>query len=437
MILNEQELLEYKIFLILNEAYVGKTPILEAIENKIGELRKKVKYSNANDTLKETLEINRLFEKQFGMNTFALHIYPSDFVNGFTHVIANNFDIAAEVTMHDMVEANATDGYRFKEGNGFVIIINLASQLFTDPQYTNAEILAVMLHELGHNFADAIYDEIEYANKSMMNAYYKYLVHMVTLYAITIVGIPTAIKIKKMLKEYTNRNRQKVEKKSQVVGKGKIKALFNSINAKTGDFFWIIKGILTRLQGGSTIAKRKRSHNIGNDSQLPQVKKAKSLQKQNEVIADKFAGIYGYGPDQASVLLKMEYTPSPSAKFMSKLGKKAQDLSDQYDKECLDLHKFDEHPQLIQRIMTEITLLKNELKNDNADPKLKKVIKDQITQLEEVLKMATVVTNEMSKSQEAQTIYNQFIKDTCPDALEKEIEDKIEKALNDILYGGN
>ena len=59
MILNEQELLEYKIFLILNEAYVGKTPILEAIENKIGELRKKVKYSNANDTLKETLEINR------------------------------------------------------------------------------------------------------------------------------------------------------------------------------------------------------------------------------------------------------------------------------------------------------------------------------------------------------------------------------------------
>ena len=52
-------------------------------------------------------------------------------------------------------------GYRFKPNNGFCIICVVFAGILTDNNITNEEVVAVMLHELFHNFADIIQNKIE------------------------------------------------------------------------------------------------------------------------------------------------------------------------------------------------------------------------------------------------------------------------------------
>ena len=419
----------------VNEAYVGKTPTLEKMEQKIGEMRAKLKYSGANSTLKETLEVNRLFEEQFGMEVFGLKIIPASYINAYTMVIANRFDIAQYEDMPSMVEANPNTGYRFKDGNNFCVVAYITTQLIMDPNYTDAEILAILLHELGHNFADCIYDDINLANKEMMNNYRTAMIQVIIMLAISIVGLPMAVglfvRYIKELKELNNKNKRKEEKKTQKIGKGKLSAFIRSIKAKANGISELISGILFRLSGG--IHAWKRSMEIHGDKD----KARKSLGRQNEVIADKFAGIYGYGPDLATALLKLEATPSASEKAVDKLGKFGKDINDKYAEAMLDINDYDVHPQVIQRIMEEIKLLENELKKEDLDPKVKKVIQDQLNQLRDIIKLATTVKEEMNKREKTRTLYNQYMANECPDAVDKEIEDKIEEALDKVLNGGN
>ncbi|MBR6289261.1 MAG: hypothetical protein IKR19_08000 [Acholeplasmatales bacterium] len=418
----------------VNEAYVGKTPTLEKIEQKIGELRSKLKFSGANSTLKETLEINRLFEEQFGMEVFALKILAATYENAYTIVLANRFDIAEFEDLPSMVEANPTTGYRFKKDNNFCIIMNITTQLIMDTDYTDAEILAILLHELGHNFADCIYDDINIANKDMMNTYRTSMVQAIIMLAISIIGLPAAVglfvRFLKELKELNNKNRNKAEKKGQKIGKGKLSAFIASIKAKINGISDLVSGILFRLSGA--VNTYKRSLEISGDKD----KARKSLGRQNEVIADKFAGIYGYGPDLATALLKLEATASASEKAVDKLGKFGKDINDKYTEAMLDINDYDVHPQVIQRIFEEIKLLENELKKEDLDPKVKKVIQDQLNQLREVIKIATTVKDEMNKREKTKTLYNQYIANECPDAVDKEIEDKIEESLDKVLNGG-
>lgn len=418
--------------LMLNEAYVGKTPTLEAIEKKIGEIRPKIKYSGANSTLKEVLELNRLFEKQFGMDVFALKVYPTSYPNAYTTVFANTFDIAEDyVSLAKQITADASNGYRFKPGNNFCIICYIATSILVDPQYTDEEVVAILLHELGHNFADCIYGDIELADREMMIAYKKFIIFVSIMYALTIVGIPIAIQNLKNLNIYSNKNRRKSEHKNQKVGKGKVKSIVDSMGARFRDFSSLAMEIASRIFDVGYIKNYKRFAKINHEDE----KNKKSLGRQNEILADKFAGIYGYGPAQATALLKLNNTPSIGSKAISKLGKLGESINQRYDDAIKDLHDFDVHPHVIQRIMEEIKLLENELAKEDLDPKMKKVIEAQLKQLNDILDDATKVTKEMSKSEKAIALYNQFIRRECPDSVEKEIEDKIEKALDDALNG--
>ena len=422
----DASLTEYRDSLMINEAYVGKTPTLLEIENKIGEARAKIKYSGANNTLKEVLEINRLFEKQFGMEIFALKIYPSDIANAYTMVLARNFDIAEEEILHNMIEANAQTGYRFKPDNGFCIIMNIASSLITDPQYTNGEILAILLHELGHNFADCIYKDIEIANRDMMLATKRFLLFYIIIFALC-----GRFDLVKLYLSLYNRKKRRKEKRGQKVGKGKIAAFIGSLRARGADLGALIDGVLARLSGGRNIAMYKRMA----DSAGTKKEARKSLDRQNEIIADKFAGIYGYGPEQATALLKLTNTTSKAAKIVNKLGKFGRNMNDAFDKEMLDINDYDCHPQVIQRIMEEVKLIENELKREDIDPKVKELLQSQLDELKAILESATTVSDEMTDKEKAQAEYNKYILNQNPDSVDKEIEDKIEKALNDALYG--
>lgn len=421
-----QNIIDYK-YQLVNEAYFGKNETFLEMEKQIGIIREKAlsKFTDINRS-PEVLKLNRLFEKQFGMDVFALHVEKSEIINAYTIPVALNFDIALNTNLSKMVVADKQNGYRFKEGNDLCIICNVYLGLLKSPEITNGEIIAVILHELGHNFADAIYKNIYVANQKYMIQYYRQLI-WATILSLGILG-PRAYSI---YKKNTNKQKNKENKKTH---KRFLQGLFSGIKSTYSDFNMYINEVLARLSG--SFDKSYIDAYIKNAEKSGYTEKVKkSLGRQNEVIADRFCGVYGYGPEQASVLVKMTNisTNSKAAQTVENIPIIGKQANKDYDSWFDVAYKIDEHPHVIQRLNEEIKLLEVECAKADIDPKLVKVMKSQIKQLEELRDKITTVTDDMTEKQMSQAeVYNN-INSMDPDAVDEEIENAIIDAFDSII----
>ena len=404
----------------LHEAYIGKTPILLEIEDQVNKIRAICNKFKDIDKHAEVQKLNRLFEKQFGMDVFALHVVHENVINAYTIPVNTRFDIALKENISKKVTGSKDTGYRFKEGNNLAIVCTVYLGLLNCPDLTDEEIVAIILHELGHNFADAIYDKIKVANKSWAKSYYNYLI----FYTIITFGLGY-----KAIADNKNKNVAKKEKKARY---NPLRGIWKGINGTFSNLSSFVNECLARLLGGSDFVLYKSSLSSKQKDEIKE-KTMKSIGRQNEVIADKFAGVYGYGPAQGSALLKMEKHESNAAKFVQKIPVIGAMQNDSFEIAYLDITDFDVHPQVIQRIHEEIKLLNNELKSSNLDPKLEKVLKEQIKELQDMIEDAINVAENASKVEKARANYYALINNTAPDAVTEELEDAIEKALNDAL----
>ena len=159
---------------IMNEAYIGKNENFLEMEKLLGLIRSNLDYKKDLNRSENVQKFNRLMEKQFGCKVFALRIEKANVINAYTEVLNLRFDITNKIDMRKAVIANQSDGYRFKEPNNFCIVCTVYSGLLGYEELSNAEVLAIILHEIGHNFADGIYGFINVQN-SLSMAWYKRL----------------------------------------------------------------------------------------------------------------------------------------------------------------------------------------------------------------------------------------------------------------------
>ena len=129
----------------LQEVYFGKSDILLQAEKQIGVIRSEFKSSKDMTAHPATQAFNRLIEKQFGMELFALQIEHEEAFDAYTIPIAKRFDIVREDNFKNLVEMNPKTGYRFKKDNGLCIVAYISSGLISNQNFTNAEILAILL----------------------------------------------------------------------------------------------------------------------------------------------------------------------------------------------------------------------------------------------------------------------------------------------------
>ena len=130
----------------------------------------------------------------------------------------------------------------------------------------------------------------------------------------------------------------------------------------------------------------------------------------------------------------MEEYKSAAYKYIETKGNKEQKKANsKYQKAIAKINFYDIHPQSIQRVNEELKLLKRELAKEDLDPKVKEILEEQISQLEEKLKEFTTTSKKLSKNDNAQRLFNAYINDEFPDAVSEEIEEKIEEALDKLL----
>ena len=435
MSLYGNSIIDYRNTQVVNEAYVGKTPTLEEIEKKIGELRENIKFSDNLNRSDKITEINRLFEKQFGMDIFALKVLQTKYIDAYTYSLSTRLDYAEKyASLADMITADMKNGFRFKPGNDAAVVVCISYEFLHNKLWTDAEIMAILLHEIGHNFSGSLYNDIYIANREMMLQYKKTLKYLIVLYAIAslcIVGIPGLIKTIKQYNNLKNKNIKKDAKKDRKKKPSKLKGFFGALKGKQSDYATFVDELSARMNGDKYAEYAGKYFDDMDSKGYGEEYFKQTNGRIDEVIADKFAGIYGYGPDQATALLKCDEWDSRAAKKIKQTGsKKDKENNLKYEKVNMQIHRYDIHPQTIQRINEELKLLKREIEKDDVDPKLKEVMLEQVKQLEDILKDATTTYEKIDKNTEARKLYNEYINDKYPDAVNDDIEEKIEECLD-------
>lgn len=367
----------------INEIYFGRTKEMEKLVDRMRILRRKYYgqpfFSNMN-TDEDLLKFDRLIEDTFGFEAFALIIEPSGNFNAFTLPVSGQ--LGNDKAKNIMASKN---GFKFDKRDGMCTSVFVYSSLFTDERFTDEEILAIILHELGHNFSASIC-EMGY----VMSIVKKVINAMILLISPIAIFIPNGLKIvfhtnKAFAKFYIEFMKDIKYNKGLFNAIYILKSFGNIIKTFIDTIGGLIEPFMIFSPAFIPILVQnvtKKAYDMTNPIILVQT----ILGKDEENVADNFASFYGFSKELNSALFKMDqyYGGNKGMELSTNIplvGHLYNLLMEPYK---LVLRCFDEHPTNYQRTANAITYMKKEINKEKIDPKMKKVIQRELENTEEM-----------------------------------------------------
>lgn len=342
----------------VNETYFGKSKELEIIEksfDKAIQSKDKIDASSLGIVAKQ-------LQKKFGFDNVSIGIDKSPGLNAYTYI-----DIADIKKM----KIKTSEGYKALPGNTCSILVVFSPAMLSGV-LSGKELTAITLHEIGHQFA----------SKRILNS------SSLRYMASYIRGLSELDKIIRIASQETNSIADMFMMIRRVISK------------LTEDAVFAIKYVINTLILLKDILKTptlKDTYNLIGDStksnrimnyikNFDKVKKPIKVHDLEEEMADSFATIYGYGPELASALTKIE----------------ASDIDeefDPYDNSFYNLYIYIPIYTLLsyictsdsgiaiqtsRRVYAQLLTLRKEMNDINTDAKTKKRILADIDELEKV-----------------------------------------------------
>ena len=359
-------------FNFIHEAYYGKTKEILAIEKKIGEIREKYRANPMKaNTAKEREELEELFCDAFGFACCAIHIEPSNLYNACTLPISSVIFDFRDFSKY-IEKKNGALKYK-KEANIYVTLAVTKGLLFSTA-FTDAEVTAIILHEIGHNFQTTLSGSV-YA----LNRVSKVLDIIVS--PIMMLKYPTSSPFRTQIIDFL----KKMEKdKSQFF-----------------DAYWTINNAISTIKdiGLGLLLFISNIAMMANPLAMLAKIPAKIMKKINisllklperfrsESIADSFTTMYGYGAELSSGLSTMSklsggILPDQIIRDMGPIGA-YYDLVNLPTKIISNI--FDPHPNDIARIKSQYDYIAKELDKAGTNAKMKKELSKQLKDIEKIL----------------------------------------------------
>ena len=342
----------------VNETYFGKSKELEIIEksfDKAIQSKDKIDASSLGIVAKQ-------LQKKFGFDNVSIGIDKTPGLNAYTYI-----DIADIKKM----KIKTSEGYKALPGNTCSILVVFSPAMLSGV-LSGKELTAITLHEIGHQFA----------SKRILNS------SSLRYMASYIRGLSELDKIIRIASQETNSIADMFMMIRRVISK------------LTEDAVFAIKYVINTLILLKDILKTptlKDTYNLIGDStksnrimnyikNFDKVKKPIKVHDLEEEMADSFATIYGYGPELASALTKIE----------------ASDIDeefDPYDNSFYNLYIYIPIYTLLsyictsdsgiaiqtsRRVYAQLLKLRKEMNDINTDAKTKKRILADIDELEKV-----------------------------------------------------
>lgn len=342
----------------INETYFGKSKELELIEKSFD---KAIQSKNKIDASSLGIVAKQL-QKKFGFDNVSIGIDKSPGLNAYTYI-----DIADIKKM----KIKTSEGYKALPGNTCSILVVFSPAMLSGV-LSGKELTAITLHEIGHQFA----------SKRILNS------SSLRYMASYIRGLSELDKIIRIASQETNSIADMFMMIRRVISK------------LTEDAVFAIKYVINTLILLKDILKTptlKDTYNLIGDStksnrimnyikNFDKVKKPIKVHDLEEEMADSFATIYGYGPELASALTKIE----------------ASDIDeefDPYDNSFYNLYIYIPIYTLLsyictsdsgiaiqtsRRVYAQLLTLRKEMNDIKTDVKTKKRILADIDELEKV-----------------------------------------------------
>lgn len=351
---------------VVNEAYFGRTPGVKKIEDIIYQIKKKYDGSYFNEKLNTDplrYKLNKIVEDTFGFKTADIQFVYDTTMNACTLPIGT--DIFTRVSNNTLVEKS--NGYRFNPEAGYAAIIFLNTGLALNPNYTAAEITAILLHEIGHNFTMGVITGVGIIN----HAYYA----LMTVASFGFLWI-----------RYSNFSRRSIVSFKQwlIENAPGVMELVETVQACLGLYQHIFKEfyefqkfiniitmpVITAIE--PILNWLRRNINLYAIINIP---KEFITGYAEEQFSDSFATSYGYGPELNSALSKINGS-DPANTLIGKSFRESAPIvyiyADFLQLTALFLVRaFDPHPEIVARISNNMKQLEEDLKSKKYSPQMK------------------------------------------------------------------
>lgn len=358
---------------VIHEVFFGKTKEIKAIELKIGEIRDKYKTSQMKaNTCKEKAELEDMLCSAFGFECCSFHIHPTVSYNAYTYPISSSvFDFR---DFRKLIVSKNGVGVKYKPEANIYLIVSVTKGLMFSSLFTDAEVTALILHEIGHNFQTAMSGKCR--NLNMINKAFNLL-----LAPIIILTNPQSGPFRNNFVDFI----KKIEKNFKGFA----------------DCYWMIRDLVTSAIsiGVGALMFISNITVMMNPIAVIQSIPRDILSRLNlnllflpaglksEIVSDAFASSYGYGSELSSALAKIErssggITPNQLIRDIPFIGSYFDMLNLPSKLIC---NVFDPHPNSIARMKNQLDYAKQELVSKETNPKMKKELQKQISEIERTM----------------------------------------------------
>lgn len=380
---------------IAMEAYYGRSKELKQIEAEFNAIIKEIRkvYTDkmdpfayhemlqkiivSNDIKPHVAKINALFKKQFGFNEFNL-MYAN--VDGITD--PNAFAVPAGIIrrtiahdgMFNIVPLKQQSGGYYDKSHTYTCTVMVTPAMFDVADLTGAEMLALVLHEIGHNFQctplanigwflpflDLFEINVDAAKKHNVakNPAFIRFINYILDNELSNEWYAFKTKFSNLLYEIFSSALKPLIMLSDVIGKA-----LNNIK-------WMYVQMMPFLLGALSI--------VGAAVQIRNLNPATILNifcgYSGEVFADSFAVAYGYGPELSSAMSKLgaHYELSYNRLMDNPILGPLYQINIVTFEIIQDVFNLDPHPSNQRRILNMMEKLEREIKSGQLPPSLKK-----------------------------------------------------------------
>lgn len=422
----------------IQEAFMGKSKKLLELEKMVGENRKKYYRSfkiAAYYTDKDFIKIGDKIADIFGFKVCDFNIINDPAPNALT--IPAGLSVAANQGKVKEYATNKEDVIKFKK-NSLSCFVRVTSGMWSNPVFTDGEVVAVIVHEIGHNFQH----EINSCLRNYATGMYFLKLYQVIVLATSGVGIPAAI-YNYVASDSDLRAQVNIFAKN-TSGIGDSVVFFSAL----AGFIRMIVGEIIELAGRLTLGIPAGLFSITdiivggvyNPVGVIVSILVSNFEKSQENVADTFASDHGYGPELISALSKINLDPEASGTAIGRICKKVP----VFDSVCtafslplmLISQLFASHPVTPKRAVNMVIDLEKQMDKSDISPKMKKEMQVQINEIKEVVEAYGKVEKKTEGTALRKTLYRMQVNyDRDPKGWVQQIyskKDLMELAMEDF-----
>ena len=373
--------------MVIQEVYIGRIPEIEEIFQEFKKMRNEYKFYRTAKNAKNTARLEKLIEDFWGFKAFSIKIDNSSLPNAYTYPVATSIDIDPGQYI-----VSSSKGYKYSRVCNAAAVSYITKGLLTNKEFSDEEVFAVFLHEIGHSFVHRspmiVAQQEVYKNALIIQLLYQLFLALLTLNPVqatnSVITFLMSHNAIKLLRAEFNKLVKKVPLLRELGVT--LDTAIGILKSTLYNFFYLIVNItgLTALANWLS----KVQYDKVDKQQIEITGHPQAYSRSMERLSDDFATMYGFGPYLSTALIKMQ-NPDNQGLFM-KVTHDMPLLGNYLRKQDALATELNglvaAHPGTPDRMLSILDSMQNDLTKDKTMPeKIKKELRANIAKQKEVI----------------------------------------------------